>query len=154
MARSIIDFEAKSSTVKSISYNSSDPSVSASDYPFKVNTLAPDPLVICFEYRILPFLFAVGTKCREPVLRREAIYLMLRTRWREGIWDSYIAGKIATWIMELEERGMDDLGYVPESARCFGETFSLNMASSTADARCWQNLVGGGRVKRKTTILW
>jgi hypothetical protein len=78
---------------------------------------------------------------------------MLSTHWREGIWDSFIGGKMATWIMEMEEEGMVD-GFVPESSRCFGETFSLDMPSGRATIRCWQNVEGGGCVKRSTTIEW
>lgn len=79
---------------------------------------------------------------------------MLSTHWREGIWDSFIGGKMATWIMEMEEEGMDEAGFVPEHVRCFGETFALNMATRTVEMRCWQNLAEGGCVERKTKIEW
>lgn len=82
---------------------------------------------------------------------------MLSAHWREGIWDSFLGGKMATWIMEMEEEGMDEDGFIPETARCFGETFALDMATKTASVRCWQNVMeekGAGCVERKTTIKW
>lgn len=58
------------------------------------------------------------------------------------------------WIMEMEEDGMDEDGFIPEDNRCFGETFALNTAIRTAEVRCWQNVEGGGCVERRTSIKW
>ena len=79
---------------------------------------------------------------------------MLSTHFREGIWDSFLAGKMATWIMEMEEEGMDENGFIGDEWRCWGETFALDMVSQTANVRCWQGLPGGGAVERTTTLKW
>ena len=149
MARSIIEFEARSPTTGDTHYHS----IAIAPASATVSAL-PNPPVIRLEERIVPYLFFVATKCREPTLRREAIGLLLSIRWREGIWDSHMAGKLATWIMEMEERSMDEDGFIPEDARCSGETFSIDIATRTAEARCWQNVAGGGCVERQTTIVW
>ncbi|KAI9149197.1 mercuric reductase [Paramyrothecium foliicola] len=52
---------------------------------------------------IVPPLFLVATKCRDPVLRRQAIQLLRSSARREGMWDSSMIAKIAEWIMILEE---------------------------------------------------
>ncbi|KAH0495309.1 hypothetical protein TgHK011_008871 [Trichoderma gracile] len=52
---------------------------------------------------IVPPLFVVATKCREPTVRREAIQLLRSSARREGMWDSELAANIAQWIMEIEE---------------------------------------------------
>jgi hypothetical protein len=80
--------------------------------------------------------------------------LMLSAHFREGIWDSFVAGKMATWIMEMEEEGMDKEGFIPEEWRCWGETFSLDWVSQTASVRCWQGILGHGAVEQTKIIEW
>ncbi|KAF8861635.1 hypothetical protein BDZ45DRAFT_740095 [Acephala macrosclerotiorum] len=46
----------------------------------------------------------------------EAIALLVKHPRREGLWDSLMAARVATWLMEREEEEMVD-GYVPETAR-------------------------------------
>ena len=55
---------------------------------------------------IVPPLFVVATKCRDRKLRREAIRLLLSSPRREGMWDSILSGRVAQWIMEIEEEGL------------------------------------------------
>ncbi|UKZ83483.1 hypothetical protein TrVFT333_011292 [Trichoderma virens FT-333] len=52
---------------------------------------------------IVPPLFVVATKCRDPVVRREAIQLLRSSARREGMWDSELTANIAQWVMEVEE---------------------------------------------------
>lgn len=57
------------------------------------------------------------------MVRKESIWLLLEKSWREGVWDSVMAGKICRWLMEIEEEGMmmvDGRGYVPEWSRVKG----------------------------------
>jgi hypothetical protein len=37
------------------------------------------------------------------------------------MYDSFLASKIGQWVMGMEEEGMDTNGYVPETARCWGD---------------------------------
>ena len=55
---------------------------------------------------IVPPLFVAATKCRDRRIRREAIRLLISSPRREGMWDSILCGKVATWIMEVEEDGL------------------------------------------------
>ncbi|KAI5461213.1 hypothetical protein BGZ63DRAFT_229855 [Mariannaea sp. PMI_226] len=52
---------------------------------------------------IVPPLFVVATKCRDPITRRQAIRILQSSPRREGMWDSAMISRIATWVMNLEE---------------------------------------------------
>lgn len=52
---------------------------------------------------IVPPLFVVATKCRDPVIRRQAIQLLRSSARREGMWDSELAARIGIWIAGIEE---------------------------------------------------
>lgn len=52
---------------------------------------------------IVPPLFVVATKCRDHVLRRQAIQLLKSSSRREGMWDSELAARIGVWIAGIEE---------------------------------------------------
>jgi hypothetical protein len=56
---------------------------------------------------IVPPLFVVATKCREPHIRRQAIQLLRSSARREGMWDSELAARIGIWIAEVEEEDVD-----------------------------------------------
>jgi hypothetical protein len=52
---------------------------------------------------IVPPLYVVATKCRNPVIRRQAIQLLTSSARREGMWDSELAARIGHWITAIEE---------------------------------------------------
>ncbi|KAF1959560.1 hypothetical protein CC80DRAFT_590776 [Byssothecium circinans] len=65
-----------------------------------------------FELSPIVPLFVTACRCRDPIIRRRAVALLLNCRRREGVWDSYGAGLVALQYVKLEE-GMDqavDLG--------------------------------------------
>lgn len=87
---------------------------------------------------IVPPLFMVATKCREPTLRRQAISLLRSSARREGMWDSELVARIGTWIMELEESSSpsDHLGQpttIPEEARVMIHAVDFDLRSRTAE---------------------
>lgn len=53
---------------------------------------------------IVPPLFVVATKCRDPDIRRQAISLLNSSSRREGMWDSELAARIGIWIAGIEEK--------------------------------------------------
>ncbi len=59
---------------------------------------------------IIPPLFVVATKCRDRRLRRDAINLLMSSPRREGMWDSVLCGRVARWIMEIEEEDLPIYG--------------------------------------------
>jgi len=73
-----------------------------------------------FDLGILPALYLVGTRCRDPFVRGQAIDLMLSYQIREGVWDSFCVGSISNCIRLIEEEGgIPGEGYIPESRRAF-----------------------------------
>lgn len=56
---------------------------------------------------IVPPLYVVATKCREPHIRRQAIQLLRSSARREGMWDSELTARIGMWIAEIEEEDID-----------------------------------------------
>ena len=58
---------------------------------------------------VIPPLFLVATRCRERELRRDAIRMLLSSPRREGLWDSTLCGRVAEWIMQIEEEGLPPL---------------------------------------------
>ncbi|KAL2760513.1 hypothetical protein ACRALDRAFT_2039138 [Sodiomyces alcalophilus JCM 7366] len=54
---------------------------------------------------IVPPLFVVATKCRNPVTRRQAIQLLRSSARREAMWDSELTARIGDWIATIEEEG-------------------------------------------------
>jgi hypothetical protein len=62
----------------------------------------------CADLGIVPPLFVVGTKCRDPYIRRQAIRLLLNCHRREGMWDSKMTGTLCNWVMHVEEGWEDD----------------------------------------------
>ena len=70
---------------------------------------------------ILP-MFLVATRCRDPLVRRRAIALLLNFRRREGVWDSLSAGSVAVqWLRQEEDLGEFELpsdNWVPFTPSC------------------------------------
>jgi hypothetical protein len=95
----------------------------------------PGKAVFVFDDSLVAGLFLVATRCRDPHLRRRTIHLLQKYPRREGLWDSSMAAKVATWLMDKEEEGMVD-GYVPEAARLRIVKTDLKLTERTAIIRC------------------
>jgi hypothetical protein len=52
---------------------------------------------------IVPPLYVVATKCRNSVIRQQAIQLLRSSSRREGMWDSELTARIGMWICQVEE---------------------------------------------------
>jgi hypothetical protein len=59
------------------------------------------------DLETVPMLYHVGSKCRHPALRREAIALLRKGGSREGLWDGWAAATLAEDIMTVEEEGVE-----------------------------------------------
>ncbi|KAI0166842.1 hypothetical protein GGR52DRAFT_581645 [Hypoxylon sp. FL1284] len=82
---------------------------------------------------IVPPLFVVATKCRDPLTRRKAIHLLRTSARREAMWDSELVARIGSWIADIEEEEdeTDDTGYPISSST---EMSGFSMGSSRARA--------------------
>lgn len=61
------------------------------------------------EHSVVPSLFLTASRRRGPHVRRRAILVLRRYRWREDIWDSEIAASLAEQLMLLEETGLRNI---------------------------------------------
>ena len=95
----------------------------------------PGKAIFVFDDSLVAGLFLVATRCRVPLLRRRTIYLLRQYPRREGLWDSLMAAKVATWLMNAEEGGMVN-GYVPEAARLRIVKTDLKLTEKMAIIRC------------------
>jgi hypothetical protein len=116
---------------------------------------SPKRAVFLFDDSLVAGLFHVATRCRERDVRRRAIQLLQRHPRREGLWDSEMAVKVSTWVMNQEEEGMIN-GYVPETARLRIVNTELRLSERKAIIRC-SKLVEGceERVELpEVTLTW
>ena len=85
--------------------------------------------------------------------------MLLGRGWREGVWDSVMAGTICKWIMEVEEEGMmvrGGCGYVPEWSRVKGAEVSFDLKERRAQVRCLRKISEEGEEVgvREVEIGW
>ncbi|TVY39574.1 Transcriptional regulatory protein [Lachnellula occidentalis] len=59
-----------------------------------------------FEFGVVAALHLVATKCRDPVVRREAVDLLWSNPRQEGMWEGVICARIGLWILNSEEAGL------------------------------------------------
>ena len=76
--------------------------------------------VFTFSHGTSGPLFTVAMQCRAPDVRRQAVALLLLYPRREGLWDSFTAGRVAWETIQYEEEMCRDR---------FGESFQVNAAS-------------------------
>lgn len=69
-------------------------------YEYTANHIKPS---FSADLGIVPPLYVVATKCRSPIIRRQAIQLLRSSSRREAMWDSELSARIGTWIMDIEE---------------------------------------------------
>lgn len=65
------------------------------------------------EIGIIPALYIIGVKCRDPGIRRQVLRILRRRPIREAVWDSIVAARVVEWVMEIEEGGLGEVGTLP-----------------------------------------
>ncbi|KAM3068966.1 hypothetical protein ACMFMG_004143 [Clarireedia jacksonii] len=91
-----------------------------------------------FETGVMPQIYVVAIKCRDYAIRSEAVALLTSSAWREGIWDSSVAGGAAKSIVAIEEQGRED-GYLPEHKRVVQTAMEVNLRRRTGSVKCYLN---------------
>ncbi|KAK0104492.1 hypothetical protein ONS95_004780 [Cadophora gregata] len=61
-----------------------------------------------FDTGIVPPLHVTASKCRNPVIRREAIALLFSSPRQEGMWDGVLSARIGRWLAGCEEDGLPE----------------------------------------------
>jgi hypothetical protein len=107
-----------------------------------------------FDAGIIIPLYLTVMKCRNVVIRRETIALLLKIPWREGIWDSFFVGNVGRWAMVVEEEFLMD-NYIPGWARISGVVWSSDLHKRTAVLTCQQRTSASSALRVRTkTISW
>ncbi len=70
------------------------------------STQLPRNTRFSFDTGIVPPLHVTASKCRDPVIRREAINLLFSSPRQEGMWDSVLSARIGRWLAACEEDGL------------------------------------------------
>ena len=70
------------------------------------STQMPRNTRFSLEIGIIPPLHVTATKCRDPVVRREAVDIMFASPRQEGMWDGVLSARIGRWIISCEEEGL------------------------------------------------
>ncbi len=111
--------------------------VSLSEEILEHPTMNEDNTAYMFEMHTICPLYAVAWRCPQRSLRRKAISLLLSRPRREALWDSVLVGKLAEWIMLLEEQNFEG-EYAPEHIRCTqADIVDFNMVARKAKVRCF-----------------
>jgi hypothetical protein len=108
-----------------------------------------------FDFESICFLGYVASKCRDPLIRREAIRLLSYKPRREGVWDSLVVAKFCAWFMNVEEEGMVD-GFIPEHSRARDIVVKLDPQGGSAEISCRLPVkdVQGAMRRKETVITW
>jgi hypothetical protein len=130
-----------------------------------------------FEAGIIPPLHVTATKCRDPIVRRQAVDLLFSSPRQEGMWDSVLISRIGRWIIGCEEEGLpapplesSGLGSlretqahevqnkwtVPESSRFQLTLVNFHIPDRYIRVKCQRTVPqeDGTRTQRETIIAW
>jgi hypothetical protein len=111
---------------------------------------------------LTPQLFVVVTRCRDPIIRRTAINL-LEEWYIEGFWDPALIARIGSFLMEVEEEGLEYLDFeggkissIPENSRAVLSRVSEDSHRRGALIQCVfkSGGVDGNPVWRETYVEW
>ena len=91
----------------------------------------------CFDTGVILPLWFTGHKCRDPVIRRRVISLLVKYPRREGVWDSVFAGLVIECLRGFEKQYLDN-GKVPGWARIRTTSFDINMETRSLEVQCQQ----------------
>ena len=105
--------------------------------------------------RAVSTLWITGIRCRDKIIRRKAMELLLKYPRREGVWDGLFSAKIMKFVMDLEEQYLED-DYVPGWARISAIRWDADLEKRAATLICEQRVSSSSDeiVTRTRTIIW
>ncbi len=113
----------------------------------------------CFEMNLIPALYFVATKCREPSIRRQALSILSEVFGHECLWNSKLMSKIAERVILIEEE-KENIGQVT-SADEISATTRVSVLSATIYSKrrqvlvkCCQEMRGGDKRMRHEWITY
>lgn len=100
-----------------------------------------------FEISLIPAVNFVGTRCRCPTTRRQAVALLARSPPREGMWDSEQEVLVLNRVIEMEEDEVDLVtGWPVERTRLWSCVIDAGMNTSGG---FWAHFVPARMVNEK-----
>ncbi|MCJ1484502.1 hypothetical protein MMC06_004673 [Schaereria dolodes] len=120
----------------------------------------PPPATFSSEMGIIQPLKFLATKCRDPVVRKEAVHLLSDPLWIEGILDSGFCARICQHIVQLEEEGLREVrssSDIPECRRVHGYdvvTVGEGGRSIMVETKFRPNGIDGGFMSRINLVAW
>lgn len=103
-----------------------------------------------FEMQTLMALDNITKKCRDPLVRRKAIRLLVENPMREGIRESALSAEVGEWVMNLE-KGMVR-GFIGEKWRM--KDVSVRLGDEGRSARVTCCVGGADGERREEAIEW
>ena len=85
------------------------------DKPLESSTAEPLHRTFTLESGVLPSLYLISTKCRDPILRRQAISMVYRATCQEGMWEGSIIARYVEQIADFEEAAANYCGELSKS---------------------------------------
>ena len=87
-----------------------------------LSTSSEVPILFSLDLALIPCLFYIAIKCRDPTIRRRAVAILNKAPRREGLWDAREAVIVAEHVIEFEERNIyyNNIGecrVIPEESR-------------------------------------
>lgn len=85
------------------------------DKPLESSTSEPLHRTFTLESGVLPSLYLISMKCRDPILRRQAISMVYRATCQEGMWEGSIIARYVEQIADFEEAAANYCGELSKS---------------------------------------
>ncbi|KAK8113424.1 hypothetical protein PG984_013950 [Apiospora sp. TS-2023a] len=92
------------------------------------------------EVAILPVLYIIGAKCRDPAVRREVLRILRRQPLREAVWDNAFAARAVERIAEIEEDG--------GAGKVRAKTMEEIAVGQRIECVSWVQVIGGRSMAR------
>jgi hypothetical protein len=111
--------------------------------------------IFTFNAQTIKPLFTVACQCPNSTLRRQAISMLLAAPRREVFWDAILCGKLAQWIMTIEEEELDG-DYVPDETMIQSLSVTADLQQRRVEAECWKSSKdsAGQLMSRSAIITW
>ncbi|KAI6774229.1 hypothetical protein HG531_001078 [Fusarium graminearum] len=98
------------------------------------------------DVAIIPILYIIGAKCRDPIVRQEVLRILRQQRLREAVWDSAFAARAVERIAEIEQ---DKIG-----GGCI-KTMEEIEVSQRVECVSWEQVINnqGARLELDTVLF-
>ena len=116
---------------------------------------SPKKPTFCLDMNIVPPLFVVAHKCRDPIIRRKAIALLYSVPRQEGCWDSILTARVAEEIVAIEEAGLGVIRTcedVPDEARIFNIKVQFDLQGRNGTVKFMRKRLPGSAARETISV--